>query len=375
MFSSVVVIGAGVVGLACAIQLARNGQEVIVLEQGSRAGIGTSTRNSGVIHAGLYYPANSLKTTLCLRGRMLLAEYCKTRGIAHRFPGKLIVATTPEELPMLEQLQRHATAVGASPLCWLNRTQLRHLEPAIACEAALYSAGTGILDTSDLLSTMQREFADLGGQIIFQHEVIGIELTAHGQRLEIQNTYQLQPQTARLETRFCINAAGLYADRVAAMAGIPVDSLQLTLHWCKGSYFRLPPHLGRRLRHLVYPLPQGPGLGIHLTPDLQGQWRAGPDAAFIEHTENYSVPSHRRHAFCTALNRYLAMPITEEQLQPDYAGIRPRLAGPGTAFRDFEILNGANYGAPGSVHLLGIESPGLTACFALAEHVAQTLNI
>lgn len=373
MFSSVVVIGAGVVGLACAIHLARAGHEVVVLEQAPQAGSSTSSRNSGVIHAGLYYPPDSLKTTLCLRGRRLLSEYCKTRGITHQFPGKLVVATAPEEVPVLERMHQHANAVGAGPIRWLNSAQVRQLEPAITCEAALFSAGTGILDTHDLLSTMQRELADLGGQIIFHHEVTAVDLTGQGQRLRITNRHNRE--SLQLDTRILVNAAGLHADQVAAMTGAPIDTLQLTLHWCKGSYFRLPQRLGKQLRHLVYPLPHGAGLGIHLTPDLHGQWRAGPDATFVDRNEDYHVDADRRQAFSNAINRYLATPLTAEQLQPDYAGIRPRLAGPGTPFRDFEILDGAHWGAPGTLHLVGIESPGLTACFALAERAIQTINI
>lgn len=364
----VAVVGAGVIGLACAEALASSGHSVVVLERHARFAQETSSRNSGVVHAGIYYPADSLKARLCLRGRLLLTERAKSGHFQLRQVGKLIVATTEEELARLEVLQRNAAAAGVH-LSALDAPAVRRLEPAVHVVAALLSPQSGIVDVHALCGDYLRGALAAGATFAPKSEVIGLERDATGWRVR---TRQPDGTEFSASTRWIVNAAGLRADHIARLAGVDVDGLGLVHSRCKGSYFTVTSERARTVSHLVYPLPQAAGLGIHLTPDLAGGLRAGPDAEYVE-SDDLAVDETKRTAFAQAVGRYFAG-VRPEDLVPAYAGIRPKLAGPGAPFRDFAIRHEAEIGLPGLINLLGIESPGLTASPAIAELVSWIVS-
>jgi L-2-hydroxyglutarate oxidase LhgO len=366
--ADVLIVGAGVVGLACAAALARAGRSVVVLEQHARHGQETSSRNSGVIHAGLYYPSDSLKAQLCVRGRGLLYARCAERGIPHRKLGKLLVAVDDAERDKLASIYARGCENGAGALCMLDAAETRALEPRVRAIAGLASPESGIIDVHALMDSYKAEAAEHGAVVSFATELVGLEPLASGGFAVI---------TSRDDARFSINArsvvnsAGLLADRVAELAGAPLDRAKLRLHPCKGDYFALAPRLRGLVSRLVYPVPVHAGLGIHVTLDLGGKLTAGPDTEYVERA-HYAIDARKAAVFGHALRRYLP-DVRDEDLSPDYAGVRPKLQGPGDTFRDFEIVDGATHGAPGLVSLIGIESPGLTASAAIAERVAGML--
>lgn len=364
-----IIIGAGVVGLACAAALAKRGDTVLVVEQNSSPGQETSSRNSGVIHAGLYYPKDSLKARLCVRGRELLYARAAQRGIPHKKLGKLVIAADTDEVPKLEALTQTATNNGAPGLVLLDRPQVAKLEPHVRAAAALYSPETGIVDAHELVADYRTEAATHGAELILRTRVIGIERV--NQEYRVQTEHDATHERADVTAPTVVNAAGLNATDIAAMAGVPVEALGYVQQLCKGDYFQVASRIGRLLSHLVYPMPVHAGLGVHLTFDTGGQLRAGPDTEYISQA-NYQVNADKRREFCTAVKRYLPM-VTEEDFSPDYAGLRPKLQGPGQPFRDFVIEEGSPHGLPRFVNLLGIESPGLTASEAIAEYVAALL--
>ena len=363
----VVVVGAGVVGLACAAELAARGRSVIVIEREARVGQGTSSRNSGVIHAGIYYPKGSLKAELCLEGREQLYARARARGLAHRELGKLIVAVDESELATLESLLARAHHNGARELTMIDARRIAALEPAVRAIAALWSPRTGIVDAHALVESYAHDARAHGASLAVASEVIAIEPRgAHDLRV---TTRSGSGEVSHARAAHVVNAAGLAATHIAALAGLPIERLGYRQHLCKGDYFRLTGPSRRVARRLIYPVPQAAGLGVHLTLDLNGGLRAGPDAEYIG-SPRYDVSDEKRAAFGAALRRYVPE-IRDDDLEPDYAGIRPKLQGPGEAFRDFVIESGAPYGAAGLINLLGIESPGLTASSAIARRVAQ----
>jgi L-2-hydroxyglutarate oxidase LhgO len=365
----IAVIGAGVVGLACAAELARAGREVVVLERHARSAHETSSRNSGVIHASIYYPAGSLKATCCIEGRDLLYERCARLGIPHRRVGKLIVAVAPEELATLEQIRSRAAANGAGGIEAIDAGELRRREPRVRALAAVWSPNTGIVDAHALCDSYQAEFEAAGGEVVFRTEVLALVPCARGWRIETRG-----PDGERfdLEVEQVVNSAGLEADRIAELAGIDVDASGWRLRPCKGDYFSAAPGLGALTRHLVYPVPAGGGLGIHVTLDLGGRYRLGPDAEYVQRPA-YDVDPAKAEAFAASVARWLPE-LRPEHLSPEMAGVRPKLQGPGEPFRDFVVEDGASRGAPGTLHLVGIESPGLTASPALARRVARLVG-
>lgn len=365
----VAVIGAGVVGLAVAAELATRGYSVLVIERHGRPGQEISSRNSEVVHAGLYYPAGSLKARSCVEGRELLYARCERDGVGHKRLGKLVVATRPDQLARLEEIAERAHACGAGTLEWQDEAAIAAREPRVRALAALWSPNTGIVDTHALMDSYQAELEAKGGALVLHTEVTGLTAKAHGWTVE---TRDADGHGFATDVGLVVNAAGLAADRIAELAGLPVDALGWRVHPCKGDYFSVSPALGVLTRHLVYPVPSGAGLGVHVTLDLAGRARLGPDAEYVDGSD-LRVDPKKASAFAEAASRYLPE-IRAEHLAPEMAGIRPKLQGPGEEFRDFVVAETSEAGAPGMVHLVGIESPGLTASEALARHAADLLE-
>lgn len=355
--AGVVVIGAGVVGLACAAELASRGRDVLVLERHEGPARETSSRNSGVVHAGLYYPTGSLKAQSCVEGRELVYERCARDKIQYRKVGKLIVATQDDERRGLHELYDRGLANGAGALRLIDEAELERLEPRLRARAALWSPETGIVDPHGLCDSYRRQALANGASFAWRTALVGLEPRGGGWRVRTAD--------ASVDCELLVNAAGLESDRVAALAGLDIDALGWRIHPCKGDYFTIASRLGAITTRLVYPLPQGAGLGVHVTMDLGGAYRAGPD---VEHVPapRYDVDPQKSLRFADALRRFLPE-IEAADLSPGYAGVRPKLAEPGGPFRDFVLEERP----AGLVHLIGIESPGLTAAESLARRVAR----
>ena len=364
----VVVAGAGVVGLACGAALARRGRRVVVLERHAGLARETTSRNSGVIHAGIYYPAGSLKAKLCVEGRELLYERCSREGIPHRQFGKLIVATNEAEIRVLEDLQAKGRANGAPGLELVDGRTVREREPCVRAVAGLTSPRTGIVDAHELCLSLAAEFEREGGTLLLHNTLEALERTGSGWRVTARAPGE---PGASVESAAFVNAAGLAADRVAALAGIDVDAAGYRQHPCKGDYFALAPGAPLSFRGLVYPVHGAAGLGVHVTLDLGGRVRFGPDAHYVTAID-YAIDPGKAAEFAEAAGRYLPG-LRAEWLTPDQAGIRPKLQAPGAPFRDFLIAEESARGLPGLVSLVGIESPGLTASLAIGERVADLL--
>ncbi len=360
-----VVIGAGVVGLAVARVLAQAGREVVVLEAENAFGTGISARNSEVIHAGIYYPTGSLRARLCVRGKALLYDFCARHQVAHQRCGKLIVATSPDELPVLARLRQQAEANGVHDLQPLDAAQARALEPALHCHGALLSPSTGIVDSHGLMRALLGEAERHGAMLALRSPMTGGRVTPEGIVLQVGGD---APST--LCARQVVNAAGLGAVAVAGtLQGLAAAHVPRQ-HLSKGCYFTLP---GRApFSRLVYPAPGEAGhLGVHLTLDLGGQARFGPSFRWVEAID-YQVDLDEATAFYAEVRRYWPA-LADGALQPGYAGMRPKITGPGEAAADFRIDGPAQHGVPGLVNLFGIESPGLTSSLAIAEHVGALL--
>lgn len=357
----VVVIGAGVVGLAVARSLALAGREVIILEAERGFGAGISSRNSEVIHAGLYYPPGSLKEALCIEGRQRLYDYCSARRVPHRRCGKLIVASREEELPALETIARRAIEAGVADAVLLDRTGAQALEPALGCVAALHSPSTGIVDSHALMLSLLAEAEEHGAMLVGDARVGRVEQAGDGWIVDAAGT--------RLMAAAVVNAAGLGATGVASSVDALPMHLVPKLHRAKGSYFT---YSGRvPFTRLIYPVPVPGGLGTHLTLDMAGQARFGPDVEWIDAEDFAADPARKPHFLAAA--RAIWPQVEADRLQPGYAGIRPKLSGPGEPAADFVIQGRAEHGLAGLVNLFGIESPGLTASLAVAERVRREI--
>ncbi len=366
--ADVVVIGAGVVGLASAAALARAGRRVLVLERGAGIARETSSRNSQVIHAGLYYPPDSWKARLCVLGREQLYARCARAGIPHLALGKLVVATATEEIVALERLREQGARSGAPDLALIDGSEVARREPCVAALAALVSPRSGIVDAHALCLSFAAELERFGGEILLRHAVVALERASAAWRIAVQGP---AGERGIAECGAVVNAAGLGATRVAELAGIDVAAAGYQVHLCKGDYFSVAPGAGLRFRGLVYPVHAGPGLGVHVTLDLGGRIRLGPDAEYVSRVD-YAVDPNKAEAFAAAARRYLPA-LRSAWLAPDQAGVRPKLAGPGEAFRDFVIAEESARGLAGLVSLVGIESPGLTAAEAIGGRVAELL--
>lgn len=357
----VVVAGAGVVGLAIARALAQSGREVLVLEAAERAGEGISSRNSGVIHAGMYYPVASLKARLCVRGRDLLYAYCADRGIAHRRCGKLIVAVNESELPALRALQERAGVNGA-PVNWLESNELRALEPALGAVAALDSPSTGIIDVPEYVNALIGDLEQAGGRLLTRTPVSRVERRDGLYWVESEGGDGISCQSL-------VNAAGLGATELAARIEGMDAGLVPRLYYGQGHYYGLR---GRApFQRLIYPLPGPASLGVHLGLDLAGRCRFGPDMRWIARPD-YNFDDSQRERFADAIRAWWPTLDTAD-LQPDFVGVRPKIHGPDQPAADFLIQDQSSHGLPGLVNLFGIESPGLTASMAIAEEVLARL--
>jgi L-2-hydroxyglutarate oxidase LhgO len=366
--TDVAVVGAGVVGLAAAAALAAAGRSVVVVERNAGLAQEVTARNSEVIHAGIYYPQGSLKAELCVAGRRALYERCERLGIPHRNLGKLIVAVTDDELPRLDELHARAHANGVPEVAFIDAAEVRRREPAVAAVAALDSPVTGIVDAHALSLSFAAEAEHHGAAIVLQTDVQAIEATAGGYRVSTRGS---DGEAGDIVSAGVVNGGGLASDRVAECAGFDIDARGYRLYPCKGDYFSLAPGAPLRVAGLVYPVPAVAGLGVHATLDLGGRIRFGPDTEYVSQLR-YDVDPAKGAEFAAAVKRYLPS-LQPEWLQPDYAGIRPKLAGPGEAFRDFVIAEESDAGWPAFVNLIGIESPGLTASTAIADRVVALL--
>jgi L-2-hydroxyglutarate oxidase LhgO len=362
-----VVIGAGVVGLACARRLAMAGIETMILEAESEIGTGVSARNSEVIHAGIYYPTGSLKARLCVEGRRMLYDYCEAHGVTAKRVGKLVVATDESQIPALHKLMAQARANGVDDLIEISGDEARRMEPALSCVTAFHSPGTGIIGAHDLMLSLLGEAEAHGAALARRSPVLRGHLEGDG-----RVTLEVGGETPMLLTaRLLVNAASLGAQAVAhGIAGFPADQIP-PLYYAKGNYFSLS---GRSpFSRLIYPMPEAAGLGVHLTLDLGGQARFGPDVEWVDRP-NYDVDPRRGDVFYAAIRTYWPG-LRDGALEPAYAGVRPKLQAPGAPAADFRIDGPEAHGIPGQVHMFGIESPGLTSSLAIAEEVAGRLGL
>ncbi|CAD6562553.1 NAD(P)/FAD-dependent oxidoreductase [Paraburkholderia sabiae] len=357
-----VVIGAGVVGLAVARALAARGREVIVLEAAEAIGVGTSSRNSEVIHAGIYYPRGSLKATLCVRGREMLYDYCAERGVPHQRCGKLLVATARNQIPQLEAIMARGKENGVLDLMRISGEEAQALEPALQCVEAVFSPQTGIVDSHQLMLALLGDAERDGAICAFHAPVEAIEAVNGRFVVKVGGN---SPTT--IGAACVINSAGLHANAIARkIRGLDARHVP-PLYLARGNYFSIS---GRApFNRLIYPMPNEAGLGVHLTIDLGGQARFGPDVEWVD-SINYDVDPQRAESFYAAIRAYWPA-LPDQALQPAYAGIRPKLSGPGEPAADFLIQGPAAHGVRGLVNLFGIESPGLTASLAIAQRVCE----
>ena len=361
-----VVIGAGVIGLAIARRLAQAGREVVILEAAEGIGTVTSSRNSEVIHAGIYYPAGSLMARMCVDGKRALYQYCRDHGIPHRDCGKLIVATTPKETEKLQSIRAHAEANGVLDLKALSGVDARALEPALNCDAALLSPSTGIIDSHAYMLALRGDAEDAGAACAFHTPLL------HAKAAEGRIAIDAGGDTPMaLECRLLVNAAGLKAPAVArSIDGMPIELIP-PAYLAKGNYFSC--NVRAPFSHLIYPVPEPGGLGVHLTLDMAGQARFGPDVEWVDAID-YAVDPARAERFYPAIRRYWPT-LPEGALMPGYSGIRPKIVPPAVAAQDFLIQGPRDHGVEGLINLFGIESPGLTSSLAIAEYVGELAGV
>jgi L-2-hydroxyglutarate oxidase LhgO len=360
------VIGAGVIGLAIGREMAAAGLETVMLEKENRIGTSTSSRNSEVIHAGIYYAPGSLKASLCVDGKDRLYDYCHDRGLGHSRCGKLIVATGEDQAPKLRRIMVTAKANGVNDLEFLDRDQALDLEPELECVAALHSPSTGIVDSHELMVSLQGDFENAGGAVAIESPVVGGAVTDDGILLQIDGDTEFD-----LLARRVVNCAGLGAGKVAtSITGLTSESVP-RIYWAKGSYFSFDQRAP--FSRLIYPVPHQYALGVHLTLDLGGRARFGPDMEWVD-AINYDVDPGRAEAFYDEIRKYWPG-LPDGSLSPAYSGIRPKLQGPNDEARDFGIQGPAEHGVPGLVNLYGMESPGLTACLSIANYVRDLYQL
>tara|TARA_R110000787_G_scaffold85451_6_gene182293 strand:- start:31 stop:1146 length:1116 start_codon:yes stop_codon:yes gene_type:complete len=360
-----VVVGAGVVGLAVARAVARLGREVVVVERAETIGTETSSRHSEVIHAGIYYPQDSLKAAFCVAGKHALYEFCDSHGVAYNRCGKIIVATDAEQMPELERLKQNAAANGVPDLEYLTPAQATEMEPAVYCVGALWSPSTGILDSHAYMLALRGDAEDAGAMFAFMTPVTGGAVRNDGIRLDCGGAASMS-----LMADLVINCGGLWAQAIAAsIDGVPADTVPPT-YYCKGNYYTLsgrPP-----FTRPIYPVPEKAGLGVHVTVDLGGQVRFGPDVEWVDEID-YDVDPARADKFYAAVRKYYPA-LADGAIQPGYSGIRPKIQAPGEAAADFVIQSPAEHGVPGLINLYGIESPGMTSSLAIGEYVQKIIE-
>jgi len=362
---NITIIGAGVVGLSIAAELSKYHQDIILIEKYPSFGQEISSRNSEVIHAGIYYPAGSLKTRTCIEGRVLLYEFCAKNDIPHRKLGKLIVAVNNQEIKELEKLFADGCNNAVEDLKLITKNEIKELEPNIKAEAAVYSPSTGIVDTHSLMKKLAAHFESRGGLIAYNTEFRAAAKVKDGFEITVKDN----KEDFKVSSRILVNSAGLNSYKVSAMVGLVKNEYKLK--FCKGDYFRVSGAKSRLINRLIYPVPKKhlTGLGIHATPDLAGSLRLGPDDQYVEEI-NYEVNPQKARDFYQSARRFLPF-LKPQDLAADMAGIRPKLQGPGEDFRDFVIQDETGNGFEGFINLIGIESPGLTASLSIAKMVGE----
>jgi L-2-hydroxyglutarate oxidase LhgO len=371
MDAEITIIGAGVVGLAIAEELSSKHTDLFVLEKHLTFGQETSSRNSEVIHAGIYYPKGSLKAKLCVEGKMLLYDYCRRFDIPFKNCGKLIVATSGSEIALLEEIIKTAENNGLKDLRIIEKNEIASLEPDIFALKAIWSPSTGIIDTHSLMKQFETNTLNNGGQIVYGSEVSGIKKLKEGYEVVISDS---DNKEYSFSTRILINAAGLTSDKIAGMAGIHDNNLKIW--FCKGEYFRLKPPKNKLLSRLVYPVPhrEMEGIGIHVTIDMGGGIKLGPDVTYLDsNVYDYRVDASKQDAFYRSAKKFLPF-IEPDDILPEMAGIRPKIQKPGDPQKDFYIAEESDRGLPGFINLIGMESPGLTSSIAIAQYVAGLIK-
>ncbi len=368
--ADITIIGAGVVGLAIAAQVASQDTEVYVLEKNETFGLETSSWHSGVIHSGIYYPEGSLKAKTCVAGNRMLYDLCERYDIGYSRLGKLIVASSDEEIGELNTLLERGRRNRAEGLRLLSKREIKELEPNIEGIAAILSPSTGIIDSHALMQCFIAIATESGAQIAYQTKVVGIEKATDGYRISVED----RTGRASFTTRLLINCSGLHCDKVAELAGIDTVKAGYELHYCKGEYFSLGSSKSKLVKRLIYPVPPPKitGVGIHLTLDLDGRMRLGPDIQYVDSID-YTVDNQHKQLFYDSARKFLPS-IEYEDLEPEMAGIRPKLQKPNEDIRDFIIRDESDKGLPGFINLIGIESPGLTASPAIAEYVRNLVK-
>lgn len=368
--ADITIVGAGVVGLAVAAQVAGDNREVYLIEKNETFGKETSSRNSEVIHAGIYYPAGSLKAKACIEGNASLYQLCEEIGIGCRRIGKLIVATTAEEVTELEILMERGKSNGVKGLKMLSKAEVKEMEPNLKVTAAIFSPSTGIIDSHALMRYFLNKSKEQGAKIAYKSEVIGIERLSQGYEVTIKS----DSENFSFRTRSLINCAGLNSDKIAQLSGIDIRQAGYKLSYCKGEYFSVSSAKSKLINRLIYPVPEPNiiSVGIHATVDLEGKIRLGPNARYVDEID-YRVDELQKGPFYQSVKRYLPF-IEYEDLEPEMAGIRPKLQGPGESIRDFIIKHEHDRDLPGFINLIGIESPGLTGSPAIAKYVGDIIN-
>jgi len=368
--ADITIIGAGVIGAAIAAKVAKKNRQVYVIEKNESFGMETSSRNSQVIHAGLYYPENSLKAKTCVEGNALLYELCRRFTIGHRNTGKIIVATDSFECDALENLMNKGRKNGVEGLRLLSRRELQALEPNVAGMAALFSPSTGILNVHELIKMFLVQAKERDAQVVYKSEVTGIEKENDLYKIEVCSS----GEKFSFKTKIVINSAGLNADKVARMAGIDPAGAGYSLYYCKGEYYSVSWGKSRLINRLVYPVPPAEltGVGVHVTLDLDGRIRLGPSAQYIEEID-YRIDDSNKQHFYTEAKKLLPF-LDYDDIEPEMVGIRPKLQKPGEGPKDFIIRHEADRGLPGLINLIGIESPGITASPSIANIVGDMVT-
>ncbi|MBC8385763.1 MAG: NAD(P)/FAD-dependent oxidoreductase [Candidatus Cloacimonetes bacterium] len=362
---NILVIGAGAVGLSIAKILSEDYEDIVLVDKEESYGRHTSSRNSEVLHSGIYYPQNSLKAFHCVRGLDLLYDFCKRKDIPYKNCGKIVVATSEEELPALEKLKENGEKNGVQGLRIIEKEECRELEPQVKAIKGMFVPSTGIVDTHKLMQKLEIEAENNDAFTVYDMEVKAIEKTD-------DDTYLVTFTNGEVfEVNIVINSAGLFSDKIAEMVGIDTIKEDLKIYWCKGEYYKA--NTIKNITHLVYPLPDPKGifLGIHLTINLNGEVRFGPNAYYVDDL-NYAMDETYKEEFLKAVNNYI--PVDSESLHLDDSGIRPKLQGPNDSFRDFYINEETKKGFPNFINLIGIESPGLTSCLSIAEEIREIVN-
>lgn len=371
MDAEITIIGAGVIGLAIAEKLSQNHSNVFLIDKHPTFGQETSSRNSEVIHAGIYYIKDSLKSRLCVEGKNLLYDFCRKYEVPFNNCGKLIVATSEEEISVIEGIRQTAISNGVADMQVFDRQQIAKMEPNIFALRALFSPSTGIVDSHSLMKQLETNTINNGGQIAYGSEVTGIKKTDGGYEIMLLDA---DKKDYCFTSGIVINSAGLTADKISEMVGIKDEKLKI--HFCKGEYFRINPPKNRLIKRLVYPVPHHnmEGIGIHITIDMGGGVKLGPDVKYLEsNTYDYKLTPSKQESFFRSAKKFLPF-LEYDDIAPEMAGIRPKTQKPGEEQRDFYIEEESKRGYPGFINLIGMESPGLTSSIAIAKYVSNLIN-